>query len=344
MVAVLVIGGCRTPQADIPTDAARDRVAVSDGWLAMGTFFEAELRVQPGQVENARAYLAWAREELVRLEAIYSRHDAQSELSELNRSISGLSTLPGTFLVSRELEDGLRHALQTFTESGGAFDVTVGPLIDVWTRAAERSEWPKVEVLRDAKHRVGGDRLKLVGDGQIEVNQVGMRIDLDGIAKGLALDRLAERYSEHFSGQAALLSFGQSSVRAIGDPEGRRESGGWRLEAQSRDEQIGRLAVVRLRDRSLSVSSSVGRVTWIGDQRISHVVDPRTGTVVEGTVEAIVVADLAADADAWSTALLVLGARPDAMRRAERGGREAYVFESSGRISASEGWETIASD
>ena len=140
---------------------------------------------------------------------------------------------------------------------------------------------------------------------------------------------------------SALISFGESSIVAIGDPERRREGGGWVLEAHSRDERGTRLTKIRVRDRALSVSSSVGKVSVIDGERVSHVVDPRTGTTVPGAVEAVVVGERAGEVDAWSTALLVLGAQRDAMRLVERAGLEAYVFEAAGRIAVTPGFEAL---
>ena len=95
---------------------------------------------------------------------------------------------------------------------------------------------------------------------------------------------------------------------------------------------------------ALSVSSSLGRTSEIGDARISHVVDPRTAVTVEGTVEAVVVSPRAGLADGWSTALLVLGAQHEAMRLADRADLDAYVFEESGRIAATDGWEALEAE
>jgi len=99
---------------------------------------------------------------------------------------------------------------------------------------------------------------------------------------------------------------------------------------------------VRLRNQALSVSSSVGSVRQIEDARLSHIIDPQTGSAVPERVEAIVVAERATIADGWSTALLVLGANAAALERVEGAGLEAKVFASSGRIIRSEGWESVA--
>ena len=89
------------------------------------------------------------------------------------------------------------------------------------------------------------------------------------------------------------------------------------------------------------MSSSIGSVSKIADEIVSHVVDPRTGATVEGTLEAVVVADRAALADGWSTALLVLGAKRETIRAIGLAGLEAAVFESGGRNAFSEGWEAL---
>lgn len=325
-------------------------VVVSDGWLAMGTFFEADLRVLPADVPRARAWLEWARGELARLEAIFSRHDPASALSQLNHELAGESVLREGTTLAPELEAILETAGAVWSASGGAFDVTVGPLIDVWNEAADRGQWPSRDRLAKARRLVGSEKLILSvrgfdrgfdrgsDRGELIATMPGLRIDLDGISKGAVLDRFRERFERELPGTPALLSLGESSVVAIGDPGG----GGWRLVARSRDPARDDLATIRLRDRAISVSSSVGSVRPIGDRRASHVVDPRTGIAIEGTVESIVIANRADRADAWSTALLVLGANPEAIGLVEQAGLAALVVDSSGRSAATSNWEEVA--
>ena len=341
VLAAVLISSCAFFRAGGDGSGRTTLVPVSDGWIAMGTLFDADLRVRPRDVDRAREWLVWARDEVARLELIYSRHDPDSEVSKLNRALDDDHILrDGTDLES-ELEDILFSAIEVWEASGGAFDPTIGPLIDVWRDAAMTGEWPSVAALRKAKRRVGSGGLLLPGGGELGVTAQGMRLDLDGLSKGVVLDRLSARFRARFPDSAALLSFGQSSVQAIGDPEGAREGGGFRLEIRSRDASASRLATILLRDQALSVSSSVGSIREIAGQSVSHVVDPRTGTAVEGTVEAVVVSDRAGIADGWSTALLVLGAQRESLRLVERAGLEAYVFESAGRIAATEGWELL---
>lgn len=338
--AIALLGtGCQAPTFAL--ESRRELVTVADGWLAMGTFFDADLRVPPRREEEARAWLDALPAELPRLEAIYSRHDPRSELSRLNEALASPTVLAESLRISPELEAILFEALEVWEATAGAFDPTIGPLIDVWTDAAEEGAFPDLESLRRVRRRVGAQTLLLPGDGVLEVTVRGARLDLDGLSKGVALDRLGDDFRSRFPGAAALFSFGESSVLAIGDPEGRMRGGGWRLEVHSRDAEAARLSTIALRDAALSVSSSVGRTSEIAGKRISHVVDPRTGVAVAGTVEAVVVSERAGLADGWSTALLVLGAQREALRLLDRAGLEAYVFESAGRIAATEGWEAL---
>jgi thiamine biosynthesis lipoprotein len=325
--------------ANPPTPNGSSRVAVSDGWLAMGTFFEADLRVRPEEEADARAWLEWARGEIARLEKIYSWHDPGSEISALNRALGDDEVLMGGLQIGSELESVLFTAIEIWEATGGAFDITVGPLVDVWADAAVEGKWPTIERLRAAKRQVGSERLLLLGDGELVVTSPGIRIDLDGLSKGAVLDRLRTRFEEQLPGTPALLSFGESTVIAIGDPDG----GGWRLVARSRDVSDQNLGTVRIQDRALSVSSSLGSAWEIADETVSHIIDPRTGSAIDKLVEAIVISDRAVLADGWSTALLVAGANRAATRMAERSNLEASISESSGREMSTEGWEDFLS-
>lgn len=339
---VACLAACRPPTLDLAL--REERAVVSDGWLAMGTFFDADLRVPPARADEARGWLDSTRAEIARLEGIFSRHDPLSEISRLNSSLEDEAILVDGARVGAELEAILFEALEVWEGSAGAFDPTVGPLIDLWTEAIGRGSFPGLARIRGARRLVGAEGLLLPGEGVVFVTNDGVRLDLDGLSKGVVLDRLARDFRTTFPNSGALLSFGESSVFAIGDPDGRPRGGGWRLEVRSRDERGTRLSTIRLRDLALSVSSSLGRTSEIGDTRISHVVDPRTAVTVEGTVEAVVVSPRAGLADGWSTALLVLGAQREAMRLVDRVGLEAYVFEEAGRIAATDGWEALEAE
>lgn len=331
---------CATPSAEATPS---ERIAVSDGWMALGTFFEADLRVAPEEEATARAWLEWARAEIARLERVYSRWTPASELSALNTALDRGDL---EIRLGPELATLLARARALSLETGGAFEITVGPLVELWSRAARADRWPSEQALRAARRRVGRDTFALLEGPSGESTRLkaagsGLQIDLDGVSKGAVLDHLRDDLVVRLPTAAALLTFGQSSVWAIGGPGAR----GWRLAIESRDPARGSIGRIRLRDRALSVSSSVGSVLEIGGRAVSHVVDPRSGLVVQGTVEAIVVGDRATTVDAWSTALLVHGADLDAREALAlldaSPGLEARLIDAQGRSEATSGWGAI---
>jgi thiamine biosynthesis lipoprotein len=335
VLLLLIMTGCVIPSAPEPLEL----ISVSDGWLAMGTFFEADLRVRPDERERARAWLEWARREIARLETIYSRHDPASALSSLNRALANGDGIRNAVRLDPELESALFSAVEVWEETGGAFDMTIGPVVNVWAEAAAQGKLPGVESLRRATRQVGTQGLLLLGRGGLRVTISDMRIDLDGISKGVVLDRLRERLEADLPDAAVLLSFGESSILAIGDPDGE----GWKLVLRSRNPSNRNLGTLRLRDRALSVSSSIGSVVEIEGQRVSHIIDPRTGSAIEESVEVVVIADRAAIADGWSTALGVVGANRAALRMAEKAGIEANILDGSGRNVITKGWDISVS-
>jgi thiamine biosynthesis lipoprotein len=191
------------------------------------------------------------------------------------------------------------RALAVLTE--GAFDPTVGALLARLRRPEPASD----EELAAACELVGFARLVELdaAAGTVRFRRPGVRLDPGAIGKGWALDRAAELLREA-GVRAALLHGGTSSVYALGAPPG---EDGWAVAVQDPLVPEGRLARIVLRDRALGVSAIHGRVFRRGDERVGHVLDPRSGRAVDHTLLAAVALPSATDADAVSTALLVLG-------------------------------------
>lgn len=250
---------------------------------AMGTRFELVLA---GRSERQlRAIGEAALEEIEQCHRRLTRFEPDSLLSHIHRTAY---TRPvrldvDTFAL---FEDALtvQHA------SGGAFDIDIGSAMDAWV-AGEHPE----STLRTPAFTL--DR----STHTIQLLRADVRLDLGAIAKGHALD-LAARVLRENHITCALLHGGTSSVIALGAPP---DAEGWRI-------RVGRGEGARdivLRDRALSVSSPAG-----GDAATSgHIIDPRTGTSVAPTCMVAVSGPGARLADAWSTALVILGERPAAL-------------------------------
>jgi thiamine biosynthesis lipoprotein len=266
---------------------------VSDGRYAMGTVLEISLvaRSEP----EGRALLDALYAETAALEAVLSSYDPESALSKLNAGAGG-----GFARVPPDLARILRESQELGARTQGAFDVTVGPLVALWREAARSGRLPGQPELAAARARVGARLLEVRGD-EVRLAAAGAAVELGGIGKGFALDRLAETLAR--AGIAdALLSFGESSMVALGAPPGAER---WRLLV--RGPGGGYAGVIGLRDQTLSVSSSFGGSDEIGGRRAGHILDPRSGRPVTQERVAVVVAPTATAGEAWSTALVVLG-------------------------------------
>ncbi len=295
VVAALALA-CAQGPAPAPEGTGPGGVERRDGRYAMGTLLEITLLGDAAATleEALEACFALAAE----LEARFTTYDDGSELMGLNARAGGEPVV-----VSPPLRSILADARGFAEETGGSFDVTVGPLIRLWTRAAELDALPSPEALTAVRARIGASRIALRPDGRVWLPS-GASVDLGGLAKGWALDRMAAQLAERGITRG-VLSFGGSSVLALGAP---RDAPAWRVLVRS---EQGRVAgLVSLRNRHLSVSESLGRSSEIAGRRFGHVIDPRSGWPVEEGRLAAVVTTSGARAEALSTALLVVA--PDA--------------------------------
>jgi thiamine biosynthesis lipoprotein len=183
----------------------------------------------------------------------------------------------------------------------GAFDPTVGALLAVLRRpgGSHPGEIARAMAAVGWARRVRLDARALT----VRFTRAGVCLDPGAIGKGWAIDRAVAVLRE-LGVQSALLHGGTSSVYGLGAPPGAL---GWRVAVQDPGEPAGRIAEVVLRDQALGVSAIHGRVLVREGRPEGHVLDPRTGLAVHHTALAAVVAASATDADAVSTALLVLG-------------------------------------
>jgi thiamine biosynthesis lipoprotein len=206
--------------------------------------------------------------------------------------------------VDDETFDLLRTCLEVWRESGGAFDITVAPLMKAW---GFRGEGGTDEEIAGARTMVGSDAIELDESARtVRFRRPGLNIEFGAIGKGHALD-LAAPVLRDCGITCALLHGGTSSVVAIGAPAG---VDSWVIAI---GDDPGAPAVC-LRDRALSVSSPRGRTIERNGKVLGHVLDPRTGQPTMGPRRVAVIAESARLAEAWSTALLVGADAPDGLR------------------------------
>ena len=320
LLVVLGLSGCASPAPG---------VVVSDGRYVMGTVLQITL-VAPDEAlgrEALRALFALAAD----LDALLSVYLPQSEVSLLNASAGAAPRR-----VSPELVRLLEQSVEYSALTGGSFDVTVGPLIALWTRAAKRDAPPTPRELSATRARVGYEKIQIGAGGRVALSEPGVAIDLGGIAKGWALDRMRP-VLESFAIHDALLNFGQSSVWALGSPQ---DGDAWRLLVRGPGQTL--LGVIGLAERALSVSGSLGQWLEIGGERYGHVLDPRSGQALRQRRQALVLAPDATQAEALSKALLVLGEEVGIALIEAQPRCEALLVDAGGETWTTRGWNSAA--
>jgi thiamine biosynthesis lipoprotein len=295
--------------------AADAQTTVREGRPLMGTVLQVTLVHEDEGAARMAAEACFA--EGAALEAELTTYDAESATSRMNASAGS-----GPFKAPPALAKILANSKQLHARTRGAFDVTVGPLIALWTEVGRAGRLPSAAELGAALRRVGSDRIVLGPEGVVML-EPGMHVDFGGVGKGFALDRMRERLTEHGITRA-LLDFGGSSWLALGAPE---DGDAWRV--LLRDGHGGFAGVVSLRNASLSFSESMAGSTEIEGRRYGHVIDPRSGWPLEEPVAGVALAGDGATAEALSTALVVLGAERGLHVVAEMAGTEAMAIDAS---------------
>ena len=319
-----VMAACATERA-VPSPDVQE---VSDARYAMGTVLEITLRTE--DPEAGRRWMGTAFERVAGLQDLVSRFDPTSDVSRLNATAG-----QGSQRVDPRVAELLSLCVEYTRLTGGSFDVSIGPLVDLWIHAADEGLLPSGEAIDQARRQVGAERIRVIENHQVEFPTPGMSIDLGGIAKGWALDRLAEDLAQR-DVRAALLNFGESSVWAIGQPQG---EAGWRLALRAPGS--GLAGVLTLRNRALSVSSGLEQSSEIEGRRYGHVVNPRSGQALQRPVQVAVVAGNAALAEALSTALVVQGPGAGLALVESTPGAEALWIDAAGQRTASRGWQEV---
>lgn len=269
------------------------------GRQAMACEFEVILNA--GQYADGTEIAIAALDLVEALEAQLTVYRDSSEVTAINASAA-----QEWVAVEARLYELLKLAVRLFAETDGAYDVTSGPLSKAWGFYRRQGAIPADEALAAALARVGSDKLAFDDDAQaLRFAQEGIELNLGGIGKGYALDRVAE----FLIGQGVrdfLLHGGQSSVLARGTQAG-STAPGWPVGIRDPLRPARRLAEARLCDRALGTSGAAAQFFRHDGRRYGHILDPRTGWPAEGMLNATAIAATGAEADALATAFYVLG-------------------------------------
>jgi thiamine biosynthesis lipoprotein len=290
---------------------------------ALGTRVSITAAHQQGEAARAieRAFAA-----IEQVEALMSIYRPDSQLSRLNRD--GVLENPHPLLVGV-----LRHSLELSRRTEGAFDVTVQPLWTLYWQAHQQGRRPTAAQIAAARRLVDW-RAVQVRDDSIRLTRTGVQLTLNGIAQGLAADQAVAALREAGVRQA-MVDCGELAA------EGGKTAGSpWTVGIQHPREQDAYVSLAALRDRCLATSGDYA-TRFGGDYRDHHLFDPRTGRSPEELASVSVAAETSMQADAFSTALLVMGVDRglDLIRRTPN--TDALLVLKSGRMLATAGFPLL---
>jgi thiamine biosynthesis lipoprotein len=264
----------------------------------MGTPFRIVLYAVDKPSADAAANAAFAR--IKQLNDILSDYDTDSELSRLSQTAGGGKAVK----VGDDLWHVLECSQQVARETGGAFDITCGPVVSLWRKARREGKLPDTEKLDEARRAVGYDKLRL--NARIHTAELlvpYMRLDLGAIAKGYAVDEAMQILRSR--GIRSALVSGGGDLAVSDAPPG---TNGWRIELAPLDEaNAPPMEFVVLKNAALATSGDVFQHVKIDETRYSHIVDPRTGVGLTDHGLVVVIAGDCMTADALSTSVSVLG-------------------------------------
>ena len=257
--------------------------------FAMDTFmtFTAYGRDSEKAVEEAMR-------EVQRLDALLSTGSASSEVSRINTSGSGE--------LSMDTKELLKRALEIYEETGGLFDLTIYPLMQLWGFPTHEYHVPTESELEAVLSLVDASRVQY--DGTTAILGEGQKIDFGGIAKGYTSAGIMEIFRSHGI-TSGMVSLG-GNVQVLG----RKTDGSlWQIGIQDPDSAQGEvLAVVEVEDQAVVTSGGYERYFEEDGNTYIHIIDPRTGYPVDGDLKSVTI--VSADgtlADAMSTSLYIMG-------------------------------------
>jgi len=299
---------------------------------SMGTTFSVII-VDPAPELSLDTLRSQIQRRLDQIEMLASTYRDSSEISKFNLSVS-----TDWIAVPDELCAMVSAAAKIGRETGGAFDITVGPLVDLWGfgPGPMRNEPPLDRDIETARGYVGYSKLGIDCKlGALRKPVAAMTINLSGWAKGYAVDQLAELLESAGLSNFLVEVGGEIKVRGH-NAENRRFA--IAIESPSRNTKDD-LAIIHVSDSGLATSGGYRNFFEFEGNAYSHTIDPRTGRPVQHKLSAVTVVHTStAYADAVATALLVLGPE-EGMALANKFGIAAYFA-----IATDEGLEYRSSD
>lgn len=306
----------------------------------MGTTYNIKVKDAPG-VPDSHALRATVDAVLADIDIAMSGYRSDSEVSRFNASTS-----VEWFEVSVDLANVVHVAQQVSAESGGALDITVAPLVSLWGfgPAGEVVRWPDDTEIAALRSRVGYRLLEVRSvPAALRKKVPELMIDLNAVAPGFAVDKLAARFTQ-LGIRDFMIDIGGEVLARGRNAEG--ES--WRIAVEKPvDGQPQPLLILQIPDRSVTTSGEYRHYYERDGRRYSHTIDPRSGRPVEHNLASVVViGENSLLVDAWATALNVLGAEDGFTLATQRSMQAMFLVQEGGEVAARQtpGFESFVID
>jgi len=293
-IALTLIGGC----AETPAPAVK---LTEFNGRTMGTTYSVKV-ANPPEKFAADSFATRLQAVLDEVDGRMSTYIKESELSRFNDSRT-----TAWVEASQELVAVVHEALRISAISAGAYDITVGPLVNLWGFGPDPSVTtpPSKAAIRETLARVGYRHLHVRDSPPgIKKDLPGLYIDLSSVAKGYAVDRVGEELDR--------AGIGNYLVEVGGELRGKGKNARglpWRIAIEQPLEGVRSVhSIIELRNLGLATSGDYRNYFEKDGQRYSHTIDPVTGSPISHTLASVsVLHPSAAHADALATALMVLG-------------------------------------
>ncbi len=288
--------------------------------IEMGTSYHIKVAV-PDSVDEDKMTLE-VRERLRKIDRLMSTYKKDSDVSRFNAADVNqwVSVAPETVTV-------IELSLQISRLTQGAFDMTVAPLVELWgfgaSEKTEKQQLPDEDAIKQLLSVMGWDAVQIQNQPPALLKTRPVSIDLSAIAKGYAVDYIAD-YLKSVGVMCALVEIG-GEVRALGDNRGQRN---WLIgiekpQAESRREVK---EVISLKDIAVATSGDYRNYYEKEGQRYSHTISPHTGRPITHRLASVtVLAKTAAEADAYATGISVMGPEKG-LQFAQKQGFAAYLI------------------
>ena len=333
LAALQDLGFERVDVSPVTTEAirvGRRTHKVTQSRPAMGTVVSVSVLAR--SAHRAQEGIGRAFEEMDRLIRIFSRYESVSAVSHLNESGSLNGAPP-------EFTQVLSHSLRMHELSGGAFDISVAPVLDLFRErmAALASVEPSASEIREALQLVGAAHID-VKQNRVTFKRAGMAVTLDGIAKGFIVDVIADVLRRH-KVKDYLINAG-GDIRTSGAKEGRHP---WTVAVQNPTKNGTYPDTIHVTNAAVATSGSY-EIYFDRDQLLHHIVNATTGRSPAECASVSVVAPSTVAADALSTTVFVMGP-VDGVRFVDGlQGCECLIIDRDGRHVRSRGWKSAIVD